>query len=132
MRSLKEVLIELGIPFGYLRYAGNDAYFTLKLMLMQVVNSCQDLELSAEQKERKMLLQAIAQMDMPLRKPGTRRRELALQTAGSPFAHERQEENWYDDCDDGVSCVHCLDVDPKARVLAQLPFPTFRNAPVTL
>ena len=99
---------------------------------MQVVNSSQDMELSAEQKERKILLQAIAQMEMPLRKPGTRRRELALQTAGSPSAYERQEENWYDDCDDGVSWVHCLDVDPKARVLAQLPFPTFRNVPVTL
>ena len=61
-----------------------------------------------------MLLQAIAKMDMPLRKPGTRRRELALQTADSPFAYERQEENWYDDFDDGVSWVHCLDADPKS------------------
>lgn len=114
VRSLKDVLIELEIPFGYLHNAGNDAHFTLKLLFMQVVNSCQDMKLSTEQKERRMLLQAIAKMDMPLRKPGTRRRELALQTADSPFAYERQEENWYDDCDDGVSWVHCLDTDPKS------------------
>ncbi|PVH78620.1 hypothetical protein DL98DRAFT_634336 [Cadophora sp. DSE1049] len=114
VRSLKEVLVELGIPHGYLHNAGNDAHFTLKLLLMQVVNSCRDMEMSPQQHEREMLLHAIAQMDMPHRKPGTRRRELALQTADSPFAYERQEENRYDDCQDGVSWVHCLDVDSKA------------------
>lgn len=115
-RALGGVLKERRIPFGYLHSGENDAIFILKALLIIAVSRCKDLELSQQEEDRKMLLQAVAQMKLPHHRPRATRQHLALEMADPPFAFKKQDTNWYDDCENGVSWVHCLDDSVDSNV----------------
>ncbi|KAK0099942.1 hypothetical protein ONS95_013235 [Cadophora gregata] len=109
-RSLLDILIETKVPFANLHNGGNDAHYTLKLLLLIAVNSCQGLELTSAQEARRDLLKALGGMELPFRPAGLKRRDLALETASSPYRFCKGEGDWFENCVDEAGWGDCLDI----------------------
>jgi hypothetical protein len=63
--SLEDLLLKLGISFGFLNNAGNDSYYIVKALVMLVVNKWGSEDLVVASQAREQLLRGIVQAQRP-------------------------------------------------------------------